>query len=74
MRLTPLVIWMRILFLINRQVVSVTIDAFDSLSNTPLVEKINKIESQIIEGKLVLVGDDVKPASYVKGGYCWSHG
>ena len=28
--------------------VGVTIDSFDSASTTPLVEKINKLESQII--------------------------
>nr|GEV67233.1 hypothetical protein [Tanacetum cinerariifolium] len=32
-----------------------------STSTTPMVEKINKLEKQIIEGKLTLVDDDGKP-------------
>lgn len=39
---------------------SAIIDSFGSPSTTPLVEKINKLESQIIEGKCVLMGDDAK--------------
>ncbi|GJX77637.1 hypothetical protein Tco_0324448 [Tanacetum coccineum] len=32
-----------------------------SPSNTPLVARINELESQMIEGKLVLLNDDGKP-------------
>ena len=40
---------------------SATIDSFSSPGTTPIVEKINKLESQLIERKLVLLGDDGKP-------------
>ncbi|GKD01471.1 hypothetical protein Tco_1171745, partial [Tanacetum coccineum] len=35
--------------------------ASSSTSTTPIVERIDKIERQIIDGKLILVDDDGKP-------------
>lgn len=40
-----------------------------SLSTIPLVARINELESQIIDGKLVLVGDDGKPLKHCKCGF-----
>ena len=34
---------------------------FGSQSTTPLVARINELESQMLDGKLVLVSDDWKP-------------
>ena len=52
----------------EEHVVSLTIDVVDSPSNITIVENINELESQMIEGKLVLLDDDDdgKPLSMKK--------
>ncbi|GKB39737.1 hypothetical protein Tco_0884679 [Tanacetum coccineum] len=40
---------------------SVADSAFSSSSTTPLVARINELESQMLDGKFVLLGDDGKP-------------